>query len=322
MVEQDHIGLCSGVTRFQQAASICNKIIKLASIVVLSIIIVIVVVPGSTKATEMGQIISEDIKDEAGVNGVLPAVSNGGTNNSGGNYATGERVVWTDSRCGTCHETNTLFSHPVNISPSMQVPEGLPLYRGQVVCTTCHVNDNPAAHAEARVSDKSLLRMDLTPEQLCLKCHDPMSGNRVDLHATALNQAHMSRVITDEVNGGVKKSLDSDFGGERIDGESQMCLTCHDGTVASAASASSSSAFGGSFSDIEVNHPIGVNYDSQSRGMDRDSDLQHKSMLDPRIRLFDNRVGCNSCHSLFSRDDHHLVMSNYGSKLCLSCHKM
>jgi predicted CXXCH cytochrome family protein len=42
--------------------------------------------------------------------------------------------------------------------------------------------------------------------------------------------------------------------------------------------------------------------------------------MDPRIWLFEGRVGCGSCHSPFAGGEALLVMSNVGSRLCLSCH--
>ncbi|MHC4317018.1 MAG: cytochrome c3 family protein [Planctomycetota bacterium] len=50
--------------------------------------------------------------------------------------------------------------------------------------------------------------------------------------------------------------------------------------------------------------------------------LKPAASLDRRIRLFDNRVGCGSCHSPFADDEALLVMSNLRSRLCLSCHEL
>jgi predicted CXXCH cytochrome family protein len=40
----------------------------------------------------------------------------------------------------------------------------------------------------------------------------------------------------------------------------------------------------------------------------------------PQIRLFDGRLGCGSCHSLYSQQQKKLVMSNQNGKLCIKCH--
>jgi predicted CXXCH cytochrome family protein len=66
-------------------------------------------------------------------------------------------------------------------------------------------------------------------------------------------------------------------------------------------------------------HPIGVRY-TQRRAAGAAS-LVPASALDSRIQLFDNQVGCNSCHSPFSTEKGLLVMSNERSGLCLSCHR-
>ena len=42
--------------------------------------------------------------------------------------------------------------------------------------------------------------------------------------------------------------------------------------------------------------------------------------LDRRIRLFNGRVECSSCHSPYSDEASLLVMPNRQSALCLSCH--
>ena len=48
--------------------------------------------------------------------------------------------------------------------------------------------------------------------------------------------------------------------------------------------------------------------------------LVDAARLDGRIRLFDQAVGCGSCHSVYSMQPKLLVTSNLRSRLCLSCH--
>jgi predicted CXXCH cytochrome family protein len=50
--------------------------------------------------------------------------------------------------------------------------------------------------------------------------------------------------------------------------------------------------------------------------------LRPESALDRRVRLFDRRVGCGSCHSPYAEGRALLVMSNVRSRLCLSCHEL
>ncbi|MCL4537222.1 MAG: cytochrome c3 family protein, partial [Nitrospirae bacterium] len=65
-----------------------------------------------------------------------------------------------------------------------------------------------------------------------------------------------------------------------------------------------------------VSHPIGTDYMKAYRK----GRLKHPSSINPAIRLFNGRLGCGSCHNMYSREKKHLVTSNKGSALCLSCH--
>lgn len=42
--------------------------------------------------------------------------------------------------------------------------------------------------------------------------------------------------------------------------------------------------------------------------------------LDQMIRLYSGRLGCGTCHSVYSKHAKHLVMDNRGSRLCIACH--
>ncbi|MEE9542893.1 MAG: cytochrome c3 family protein, partial [Thermodesulfobacteriota bacterium] len=65
-------------------------------------------------------------------------------------------------------------------------------------------------------------------------------------------------------------------------------------------------------------HPIGMSYvDTKLKYRGAYRDIKD---LPKEIKLFDNAVGCGSCHSLYSKLHYELVMSNAGSRLCLGCH--
>jgi predicted CXXCH cytochrome family protein len=219
---------------------------------------------------------------------------------------------WTDGACGGCHVPEPGFTHPVGFVPGMTVPDALPLDRGRVVCTTCHLNGLAADHARARGDHSSLLRV--PAGALCTACHDLNRGRRADLHPFALGRAHLlwassgGRTIPREASGSVAA----------MDTETRRCLTCHDGSVARGIGGSedgdSPSAHG-----VGRSHPVDVPYPTGGR-RGPDAGLRPAASLDERIRLFDERVGCGSCHSLFSREEALLVMPNRLSALCLSCH--
>ena len=116
-------------------------------------------------------------------------------------------------------------------------------------------------------------------------------------------------------------------------GASRMCLSCHDGTIALGAIASSpteipfkggirfipenSSSYLGT--DLSDDHPISFVYDEMLSLDNRQ--LREPSALPPQVKLENNQLQCTACH-----DPHHnpygqfLVMDNTASSLCKACH--
>ncbi len=43
-------------------------------------------------------------------------------------------------------------------------------------------------------------------------------------------------------------------------------------------------------------------------------------LLDERLRLFDGKVGCGTCHDMYSSEPKKLTVSDSGSNLCILCH--
>ena len=108
---------------------------------------------------------------------------------------------------------------------------------------------------------------------------------------------------------------------------SRKCLSCHDGSTATDTfgeetvglnmPARSRVAANG---DLRNDHPIGVRYPTGQR------DYQPLSRVErgERVRLFNGRVECSSCHNPHDKYDqpHMLVMPNDESQLCSSCHRV
>lgn len=65
-------------------------------------------------------------------------------------------------------------------------------------------------------------------------------------------------------------------------------------------------------------HPIGVLVSAKSTR--EDCTIRTPHAIDPRVRLYNNAIGCGSCHNVYSDQEDLLVMSNQRSALCLSCH--
>lgn len=117
------------------------------------------------------------------------------------------------------------------------------------------------------------------------------------------------------------------------DGNSILCLSCHDGTIALGNLLSKSSDV--SFSrgvntmphgssnlttDLSDDHPISFIYDAGLSSAD--GGLKDPSAIRPPVKLEDNKVQCTSCHDPHNNIfNNFLVASNQYSDLCLSCHE-
>ena len=207
---------------------------------------------------------------------------------------------WTDAHCGSCHQTDTLFSHPVDIDPTMAVPSGLPLVNGQVVCITCHDSDS-SSHAMARGGNSAMLRGGMTVAQLCGSCPNAMELSRTAQHGTNLDRAHIYWPATRNSRRPVASEATT-----------QLCLSCHDGLISRDAGGSNLVLASG----VMAEHPLGVSMKTAFS----DVALRAPEFLDSRIRLANNSVQCLSCHSPYSKENRQLVMSNHRSALCLNCH--
>ena len=210
------------------------------------------------------------------------------------------------ANCAQCHVMKRGLSHPVDLAPTMSIPAYLPLQSGKITCITCHADSTAEPHATQE--HDPMLRIDAS--RLCGQCHTDTTRSAKAMHALSFTRAHFSSSPRTTLS--VARTLDD---------ESRNCVGCHDGTLAAAvavhatAGLDSAAALG--------DHPVGLAYpddptiSSRSSGT---SSFVSANRLDPRIRLFDGRVGCGSCHSPYSAEPKQLVISNSGSKLCLSCH--
>ncbi len=106
---------------------------------------------------------------------------------------------------------------------------------------------------------------------------------------------------------------------------SLICLSCHDGTVASSAIGGAHALLSGVRDGFDVpdgfvwrDHPIGVEYPAQKKGYVPLSKIEAQG----HIRLPAQRVECVSCHDPHNAagEPYLLSVSNRRSALCLSCH--
>lgn len=211
--------------------------------------------------------------------------------------------------CGRCHQAHldNSISHPSDIVAALAIPPAdLPLtYDGKVSCSTCH--EIHALSGGMGTAHAKLLRRDAIGVEFCSACHvrDPQSVAGGG-HIQNVGIAHMR--------------YSADAKGGKIDKISSMCLGCHDGTVGGSSDVRISSGswqHGPAMSryDPQGSHPIGIKYLAAFR---RAGGLRAPTSLNPAIKLIEGRVGCPSCHDLYSRERKKLVVAN--SRLCTECH--
>jgi predicted CXXCH cytochrome family protein len=105
---------------------------------------------------------------------------------------------------------------------------------------------------------------------------------------------------------------------------SLICLSCHNGTVASSTIGSAHAMLAGKRAGFDVpdgfvwrDHPIGIEYPTGMR------DYHSKTYAESAgIRLPEGRIECVTCHDPHGATglDDMLTVSNKRSGLCLSCH--
>lgn len=207
--------------------------------------------------------------------------------------------------CTTCHAFSEGTSHPVNVLASGPTPHDLPLQAGRITCLTCHEDRAREDHSRTNGRGDPMLRRDPDSEGLCMSCHTN-SSRASDAHAIGVRSAH----------GGPRDSraARTSFG---MDSESHTCISCHDGSAAMDAGGHTMMRMG--FGSA-VEHPIGVELVTRNAGTPSEVRFVSPQSRDPRVRLYDGKVGCGSCHSVYSALEDHLVVENTQSRLCLSCH--
>ena len=71
-----------------------------------------------------------------------------------------------------------------------------------------------------------------------------------------------------------------------------------------------------------ASHPIGMDY--RYTALNKSQFYFYPSRDQKRIRLFNGKLGCGSCHSLYAQTKNNLVagFDNDNSELCLKCHNL
>jgi predicted CXXCH cytochrome family protein len=163
-------------------------------------------------------------------------------------------------------------------------------------------------------------------DEVCIFCHTPHNASPV---RPLWNRSMPTEGYT--IYG--SRSLDAKPG--QPTGNSKMCLSCHDGTIAlgSVFSRGTPIQMAGGITtmpagasnigtDLADDHPISFRYDSGLAA--HDTKLRDPASLPRALRLDANaELQCTTCHD--AHDDSRgkfLVMHNTNSQLCTSCHQM
>ena len=106
-----------------------------------------------------------------------------------------------------------------------------------------------------------------------------------------------------------------DHHGMEVDGDDhQACVECHDDIIAQT---DVPGGTGGSHGNLS-SHPVDTAYPPP---LEIELFNSASSIEEKGLRLAGGKITCLSCHDLHNSGPKHLVISNVGSKLCLTCHR-
>lgn len=200
--------------------------------------------------------------------------------------------------CVRCHsDREDAFSHPLNIVPGISLPEEMPLENGRMACRTCHFAHPPKE--KERPCNRALLRKPGRGTHFCSSCH----GLRASDHCV-FEFAHRASIRSMPQSG-------------TLDSFSLQCIECHD-RHATRVSRSTGGGRWQPFDSARSNHPVGISYAQVATRFPRA--YTPAGTLPQQLRLYNDRIGCGTCHSAYSNAEFMLTVDNRGSRLCLSCH--
>lgn len=163
--------------------------------------------------------------------------------------------------------------------------------------------------------------------EICIVCHTPHNGNTTISDAPLWNHGITTATFTVYSS----STLDAAPLGQP-DGQSKLCLSCHDGTVGledfGGAGTNTNLLTGSALvgTDLSNDHPISFIYNTALATAD--GGLEDPSTVNSGLgstidadMLFGGNLECASCHDV--HDDTYgnfLIMANTASALCLTCH--
>jgi len=221
-----------------------------------------------------------------------------------------------NQQCATpgCHDFDPMLSHPVGVRSQGVFPTDMPLDNDmRITCLTCH--DKPRSSENSIDPNSGSERSLRTPQgiEFCVSCHMKMGG-------TTIKQSHWqfsarAHLLSEKPPFKETANFEQFFGG--IDPESRSCLSCHDNISVNIPAQNETTRQKKRRWQKMTDHPIGMEYGDVAL---RRINSYKFPLIDDRIRMFNGRVGCGSCHSLYAQTKDHLVERNERGILCRKCH--
>ena len=220
------------------------------------------------------------------------------------------------SLCSTpgCHNYDPILNHAVDIVPHGQIPAEMPLDSNQrMTCLTCH--DSSKVSKKNQTNSTRLLQIPQdSTNRFCGQCHTVIGGSfRVISHWQFSNLAHLETINPNAA--GSEKPVRSSG---RLDIETKNCLSCHDNIRVTIPSLNETESQKRARWGTMTDHPVGIDY--------RNFALQKSNMFfyprrnPDRVRLFDGKVGCGSCHTLYAKNKAQTNETLDRGRICLQCH--
>ncbi|MHC4742197.1 MAG: hypothetical protein ACYS8Z_09810 [Planctomycetota bacterium] len=226
------------------------------------------------------------------------------------------------SLCGSagCHEFDPAVNHSVGMVVSRDIAGGKPLdSQSRMTCLTCHHKEEPANAPGNLVLDDYMGGKLYVPRgtELCSSCHTRMGGGmKEQSHWQFSRKAHLGNISSassmsseDEPSVGIPGDVDA---------ESKTCVGCHNDVSITVPREHETTVQRRARRSRMTDHPIGMNYSrSSAKKAGRLRPLNGR-MSD--VRLFNGKVGCGSCHSLYLKAKGHILKSSQGPSVCSACH--
>ena len=148
----------------------------------------------------------------------------------------------------------------------------------------------------------------------------PSEGSVDEMYSNIKEASYNPDALTEDDFFGLGKKAKNESAD--LDSFSSDCLCCHDGAGAVSVAAvwrNNPRKIPSHRQPNGTDHPIGMDYESY---VSNSRDYKPVSGLNTKMVFVNGRVGCLTCHDPMNPEKGHLVMSDRGSALCLTCHGM